>query len=218
MSGAECDSWRGMQAMYAIGRLDPNEENELAEHLAACSSCRAEAEDLAGMESALKLADIDHLDSAAELAIPIESARWEQLRVQRQRRVGRMTRTWAVAGVAAAAVVAIALGAVALHHPASPNRIVALSGTSGVHATVVLTPKAWGTQATFDEAGQRAGQVLTVSMETTSGTWWVAGSYRTPGSNGRLQVTLSCAVPATQITHVWVSDDAGHTVLHGYVQ
>jgi len=136
MSGAECDSWRGMQAMHAIGRLDPNEENELAEHLAACSSCRAEAEDLAGMESALKLADIDHLDSAAELAIPIESARWEQLRVQRQRRVGRMTRTWAVAGVAAAAVVAIALGAVALHHPASPNRIVALwRSTTRPHQT-----------------------------------------------------------------------------------
>jgi anti-sigma factor RsiW len=218
MSGAECDSWRGMQAMHLIGRLDPHEEDQLAAHLAACSSCRAEAEDLAGVESALKLADIDHLDSAAELAIPIESARWEQLRVQRQRRVGRVTRTWAAAGIAAAAVVAVALGAVALHHPASPNRTVALTGTSGVHASVVLTAKAWGTQATFDEAGQRAGQVLTVSMETTPGTWWVAGSYRTSGSSGRLQVTLSCAVPATQITHIWVSDDAGHTVLRGYAQ
>jgi anti-sigma factor RsiW len=207
-----------MQAMHAIGRLDAHEEDELVAHLAACSSCRAEAEALAGMESALKLADIDHLESAAEPAIPMESARWEHLRLQRQRRVGRLTRTWAAAGIAAAAVVAIALGAAVLHHPASPNRTVALTGTSGVHASVVLTPKAWGTQATFDEAGQRSGQVLTVSMETTSGTWWVAGSYRTPGSNGRLQVTLSCAVPATQITHIWVSDDAGHTVLRGYVQ
>jgi len=59
--------------------------------------------------------------------------------------------------------------------------------------------------------------VLTVSMRTAAGRWWAAGSYRTVPRAGTLVVQLSCAVPADQITDVWVSDQAGHTVLNGYV-
>jgi anti-sigma factor RsiW len=207
-----------MQAMHALGRLDPHEESQLRAHLEECAACRAESIDLAGMEAALGLVDPAHLDDVTEPAIPLESARWERVRWERHRRV-RMTATrWAMAGMAAAAVAAIALVVVSIPGAPAPTRTVALNGAPGVHASVVLTSKAWGTQATFEESGQKAGQVWTVSMETSPGSWWVAGSYRTLGSDGQVQVMLSCAVPADQITHVWVSDGAGHTVLRGYVR
>ncbi|HEX3840133.1 MAG TPA: zf-HC2 domain-containing protein [Acidimicrobiales bacterium] len=218
MSPADCDRWRGLQAMHAIGRLDAQEEAELRAHLAGCSECQVESAELAGVESALRLADVAHLDDADDLAIPLQSARWEQLQRERHRRLGRTATRWATAGMAAAAVAAIALVVVSIQQPSTPTKTVALSGTSGVHASVVLTAKAWGTQATFQESGQKAGQVWTVSMETSPGSWWVAGSYRTVGPNGSVQVVMACAIPANRITHIWVSDGSGHTVLRGYVQ
>jgi hypothetical protein len=218
MSAAECERWRASLAMQAIGRLDPQEEAELAAHLAGCPACQAEAAELAGVDSALRLADLAHLDDAADLSIPLESARWEQLREERHRRRGRTATRWAMVGMAAAAVAAITLVVVSVQPPSSPTKTVALSGTSGVHASVVLTQKAWGTQAAFQESGQQAGQVWTVSMETSPGSWWVAGSYRTVAGGGTVQVAMACAVPADRITHIWVSDGTGHRVLHGYVQ
>jgi len=218
MTGADCERWRATLAMHAIGRLDPQEEAELTAHLAGCPACQVEATELAGVESALRLADLAHLDDAAELAIPLESARWEHLRGERHRRRGRTGTRWAMVGMAAAGVAAIALVVVSVQQPSSPTKTIVFSGTSGVQASVVLTPKAWGTQAAFKESGQKAGQVWTVSMETSPGSWWVAGSYRTAGPGGTVQVVLACAVPADRITHIWVSDGTGHTVLHGYVQ
>lgn len=218
MSSAECDRWHGLQAMHAIGRLDADEESQLRAHLEGCPACRAETVELARMGTALGLVDFGHLDDGMEPAIPLESATWERIRWERRRRV-RMTATrWTMAGMAAAAVAAIALVVVSIQPSPAPTRTVALGGTPGVQASVVLTSKAWGTQATFKESGQKAGQVWTVSMETSPGSWWVAGSYRTVGSDGQVQITLACAVPADRITHVWVSDGAGHTVLRGYVQ
>ena len=93
----------------------------------------------------------------------------------------------------------------------------ALTGTPGVEATVSLTTQSWGTRATLVESGQAAGQVLTVWMKDASGHWWVAGSYRTTGRSGTVEVPLSCAVQAGQITNVYVRDQAGRAVLSGYV-
>lgn len=218
MSGADCDRWHGLQAMHAIGRLDPDEERQLLAHIEGCPACRADIVELAGMGAALRLVDVGHLEDGMEPAIPLDSVNWERVRSERRRRVRMSATRWAMAGMAAAAVAAIALVVVSIQSSPAPTRTVALSGTPGVHASVVLTAKGWGTQATLKESGQKAGQVWTVTMETSPGSWWVAGSYRTLGSDGQVQVTLACAVPADQITHVWVSDVTGRTVLRGYVQ
>jgi len=129
----------------------------------------------------------------------------------RRRMVGIAT---VVLAVAAALVAVVTLGGT---HASHPDRVVALTGQGGVRATVSLTSQSWGTGATLRESGQAPGQVLTVSMRSSSGQWWMAGSYRTVSRTGPLVVQLSCAVPSNQITDVWVSDQAGHTVLNGYV-
>jgi hypothetical protein len=119
----------------------------------------------------------------------------------------------ALAAAAAAVVAVLALGAT----PAPASKTVALTGARGVQASVSLTAQSSGTRATLHESGQAAGQVLTVSMRTSSGHWWVAGSYRTVARTGPLEVQMTCAVQSNQITEVWVSDQSGHTVLDGYV-
>lgn len=127
----------------------------------------------------------------------------------------RMAGIGAVVLAAAAALVAVVtLGGT---HGSRPGRVVALTGQEGVRATVSLTSQTWGTGATLRESGQAPGQVLTVSMRTSTGQWWMAGSYRTVSRAGSLVVPLACAVPSNEITDVWVSDQAGHTVLNGYV-
>jgi hypothetical protein len=197
--------------MHAIGRATDDEALALDEHLRGCEPCRQDARDLGMAASALTFLDegqIEHLGAVGASADqPIDIA---LARRRRRRMAGVLT---AAAGVAAAAVVAIVLSST----PAPPAKTVALTGQQGVTASISLAGQTWGTRATLRETGQAPGQVLTVSMKTASGRWWVAGSYRTTGRPGTMVVQLSCAVPVGQITDVWVRDQAGRTVLNGYV-
>jgi hypothetical protein len=128
------------------------------------------------------------------------------------RRTAMAVGTVAAAVAVAASVIAASAGSVA----APPGQSVALRGEGGVSATVALTAEPWGSRAVLSEDGQSAGAPYTVSMESSSGYRWVAGSYRTTGS-GPMRVQLTCPVPPSQITEVWVTDPSGHTVLSGYV-
>ena len=103
----------------------------------------------------------------------------------------------AVVAVAAAVVAVVALST----SPTPPIRTVALTGQPGVVASISLSTQSWGTRATLRESGQAPGQVLTVSMKSSSGRWWVAGSYRTTGRSGTVEVQLSCAVPGQPDHH-----------------
>ena len=118
-----------------------------------------------------------------------------------------------VAALAAAVVAVMALSA----SPAPPTRTVAMTGQAGVVASVSLTTQSWGTRATLRESGQTPGQILTVSMKSDVGPLVGGRQLSDHRTTGPVQVQLSCAVPASQITTVWVSNQAGHTVLDGYV-
>lgn len=237
MTERDCSGWRGVLAMDAIGRADEKEARELAEHLEECGQCRTDAEEVRTAAGALSLldaaqvADLERgstvvgLAAGSEPVLPGLGGGPEPVAEirpidRRGRRPAEGKKKWvtAAACVAAVAAAVAVVAAVALGGSSTPpTRTVALSGEPGVTASVVLTSQAWGTRAVLTESGQAAGQALTVSMRTASGRWWVAGSYRTTGRSGSLEVSLSSAVPANQITDVWVSDQGGHTVLNGYV-
>lgn len=127
----------------------------------------------------------------------------------------RLARRWVTLG-AAAALGAAVVAAIFLNgsSPSPRSRTIALSGRPGVTASISLFGQAWGTRAVLRESGEPPGQLLTVSMRA-SGQWWVAGSYRTAAATRALTVQFSCAVPAREITNVWVTDPEGHTVLSG---
>jgi hypothetical protein len=210
--------------MWAVDGLDQDEAGLVAAHLASCSACREEADELEGVVHFLSQVDVGALDVAsgserddattlvppgpgrAGLASP-ELGSWRE-RVARRAAVavGTVAATIAVA----ASVVAASAGSVA----SPPGRSVTLRGENGVRATVALTSEPWGSKAVLSEAGQSAGTPYTVSMESSSGYRWVAGSYRT--SSGSTQVQLTCPVSPSQIAEVWVTGPSGHTVLSGY--
>ena len=65
------------------------------------------------------------------------------------------------------------------------------------------------------ERGQPLDQDFVVTMKSWSGTWWQAGSYHTTGAT--VEAQLTCAVPPSSITQIWVRNSTGKTVLNGYV-
>jgi hypothetical protein len=218
-----CSEWRGVLALRAIGRSSDSDVEGLNDHLEHCDQCRADAEEVDGAAAALALLDDAQVDRLGGERLRIEPpADLEHEPAAVAEPVTRLAtapkrRRWVTVGVVAAAVVAIVSLVSLTGSPSPTTRTVALTGEPGVTASVALSSQTWGTRATLRESGQAGGQVLTVSMRTYSGRWWVAGSYRTTGRPGTLQVQLSCAAKSDQITDVWVSDQGGHTVLNGYV-
>jgi hypothetical protein len=238
MTVRSCSDWRDIMAMRAIGQGEIEDNLALDAHLETCEQCRLDAAEVTGAAAALSVlspAQVDRLErelpvlsepapygpapAAASWRSPFRSAPTGPVVAGSDGQGGlRRSRRWlagvgvAVVGVAAAVVAAVTLTG----SPPAPARTVALAGESGVVARVALTAQASGTHATLWESGQPAGQVLTVSMKTSSGRWWVAGSYRTTSGAGPTVVQMSCAVHPDQVTEVWVRDQMGRTVLTGY--
>ena len=218
MTETGCTRWQGELAMQALGKLEPEVAIALQAHLDGCAECRAERALLAPVVGALRVGSPQSVeDPDAEWVPPqlqesvlgrIESeARFERHRTRR--RVGMAAVV--AAGIAAAAVVVASTGS-----PPPAGRTVALSGPSGTVASITLRASSSGTDVTLREHGQPVGQDFVVTMRSTSGYWWQAGSYHTSGMTVRAQLT--CAVAPTAITQVWVRDSSGATVLSAYVR
>jgi hypothetical protein len=211
-----CDQWHGLLALEVVGQLVEEDRLALSAHLDGCQACRDERRDLVGLSKILPAADPDHL-GGHDVPFELQSAVFARLGADaRHDRRTRRTR-YVLGGAAAAVVVALAL-VFGLSSSSTPGtgRTVALTGSAGVTASARLTAEAWGTAIHLKEKGQPGGEVLTVSMRSTSGSWWEAGTYRTV--TGRtVEVDLACGVPSSKIAGIWVRDKAGRTVLRAYV-
>lgn len=214
MTPPSCEVWRGDLAMAAVGRLQASERRALLAHLDSCPGCRAELTELETVSTALPLADPARAVPRLEISpgpspAPRPSAapgrsRWYRPRVR-----------LALAGMALAGGLAAAT-LLWIAPAASPHPIaLSLSGTRGVHATALLTAEHWGTELSLTVAGQPGGTVYHVSMESRSGTWWQAGSYR--ATAGTAHVELACGVAPAKVDRIWVRDSLGQLVLWGYI-
>jgi hypothetical protein len=214
-----CEHWHGLLAMEVVGQLEAADELALSAHLDGCPDCRDQRAGLSGLGGVLAAADPDHL-GGHEVPFALQSAVFRRLEADARHDRAIHRRRYVLGGAAAAVVVALAvtLGLSGSAHPPAPGRTVelsALSGSTGVTASARLTSEPWGTAVHLKESGQPGGQVLTVSMRSTGGSWWAAGTYRTV--TGRtVQVDLACGVPASKISSIWVRNKAGQTVLRGY--
>jgi hypothetical protein len=215
VTGDRCDHWHGLLAMEIVGQLADQDRLALSAHLDGCQACRDERGDLAGLARILPAADPGHL-GGHEVPLELQSAVFGRLQsdARHDRRARRVR--YALGGAVAASLAAVALVVGLSGSPGTHGTTVALHGSHGVEASAVLTSKPWGTAIRLEEAGQAGGQDLSVSMRNTKGSWWAAGTYRTV--TGRtVQVELTCAVPASKITEIWVRNKAGQTVLTGYL-
>jgi len=218
MTDPGCVRWQGDLAMHSIGKLEPEVAVGLQAHLDGCAECREQAAELAPLAGALRFAAPAAVEDPEATRIPprlqesvlgrLETeARQERRHSHRRRGVVAAL----AAGIAAAVVVVASLGSGA---PTPSGRMVALSGAPGTAGTIVLVRSSSGTDVTLREHGLPVGQDFVVTMQSSSGTWWQAGSYHTSGTTARAQLT--CAVKPYEITQVWVRDSTGATVLSGY--
>lgn len=216
MNSHECDHIKGLIALNVIGRLPDAERVVLLSHLDGCRECRDDERELLELARVLPAADLGHLEED-EVPAGLDDAVLGRLldEAARDRRSRRFR--LGLAATAAAAAVVLALALVLLPGSSKPGTVtVALSGSSGVRASVVLTSETWGTAVRIAESGQPGRQVMWVSMHTKAGDWWQAGTYRSV-SGHPVEVELACALKLSQIESVWVRNAAGRAVLHGNV-
>ena len=220
MTGQECVRWQGDLAMHSISKLEPEVAVGLRAHLDGCAECREQAAELASVADSLRFAAPAAVEDPEATRVPPRlqesvlsrlEAEAGQTRRRSRRRVGVVASL--AAGIAAAVVVVASVGS-GPPTPTPSGRIVALTGAPGTAGTIMLVRSSSGTNVTLREHGQPVGRDFVVTMESTSGKWWQAGSYHTSGTTARAQLT--CAVQPYEITRVWVRDSTGVTVLSGY--
>lgn len=215
MTSPACEKVHGEIAMEALGALDAAERTALRAHLDGCAACRELADELAGTVGALALADPADVAPTAFVPPRLTAAVLGTLRTEARAARRRTVVTWgacAAVGVAAASLAIVA--ALAATPGAAGSRTVTLHGTVDAVASAVLTARPWGTSIAIDERGLPTG-VFTVSMRTSSGTWWDTGTYRSV-RGATVTATMACAVPLHEITGVRVTSPSGAVALASY--
>lgn len=207
-----CPERRGDLAMAALGRLEGAERRTLLRHSSSCPGCRAALSELQEATRLLPLVDLAQLGESGGERVPTagRSNGWGRGKDGAR----RVPLRWLVpaAAVLAAGGVAAALALA----PGNPlQETVSLRGPAGARATAVLTATSWGTEIDLRTAGQPTGQAFTVAMESRSGAWWQAGSYRT--ADGRADVSLSCGAKTSGIDRIWVRNSEGRIVLQAHI-
>jgi len=215
VSESTCEKWHEALAMQLFGDLSPNEQAGLAAHLDGCADCRDVAREIADTFEMLGYVDPSNVTPTASVPPELTDRVLRglhqgglQLRRRRRARVGVLS----AVGLVAAALILVAV----LTGPATPTqRTLALKGSSPAVATAVLSARSWGTSLDLHERGLPGDGVYTVSMETSAGDWWVAGTYRSMAGHP-VDATMSCAVKLSQITGLRVVNSAGAVVLSSY--
>lgn len=234
----DCEYWKGLLAVEAIGQLEEPDRVALLGHVDGCARCRADRSELLDTASALALAEGAFVEEGAWTdALPtlrsIDSPDVVDGDVVRHGpdagvglphedlRSGRaFRRTLIGLSAAVAAGLMVIAGSLGIFGgtpgpaltPAVASRTVSLYGKTGNFGTAVLVSASWGTSIELTDHVEAAPQVLTVMMRTTYGTPWFAGTYWSKtGSDAR--VTLGCALPITEIRGVSVTDSSGRQIL-----
>jgi hypothetical protein len=182
MNGEPVSSEHTDVGAYALGLLEPRDRQAFEEHLAGCPACAAELAELSGMKSLLSdLGPVAAPDEPAEANVTdLVRRRAESQRRHTRRRVLLS----AAAGVVLLAG-GTAVGVAVASQPAAQGAQVAgvahsaTSPVTGVHGTVGLVAKPFGTQVTVDLAqiqGPLECQFIAVSRTGARfqiGTWFL---------------------------------------------
>jgi len=204
--------------MHVFGDLSKEETTGLLAHLEGCVECRSVAIEMAETFSMLRHVDPSTVEPTALVPITLSNKVLgdlrERARVDRRQRRVRVAGLGLVGAMAAALIIVIVVAGG--HTPTKPvERTLALEGSTSVTASVVLTERNWGTSLDLREQGLPGGEVYTVSMKTTKGTWWTAGTYRSVAGKP-VNATMACAVALGRITGLRVVNGSGVTVLSSY--
>ncbi len=214
VSDSDCERWREALAIHLLSDQPVEEMTGLLAHLEGCAECQAMASELTETVAMLKYVDRSSVEPTASVPPSLTARVLGDLHEASATHRRRRRNAAAVAGlVGALAAALIVVAVVSSSHAVTPGeRALALRGASNVSASALLVKQPWGTSLQLRESGLPGGDVYTVSMETKSGRWWTAGTYR-PVNDQAVFATMACAVSLRKITGVRVVNSAGVTVL-----
>jgi hypothetical protein len=169
-----CDLMRVSLGAYALGALDGAECARIEAHVARCSRCRGELDELGGVSGLLALVPSDQVDGLGVQGP--ELRRGSSLRRWRARRV--LAATAAVAALAAASVGVASLVADRGANERGAVTARAVDRATGVSARALLLPRGWGTQAVLHLHGVRPHQRCRLIVVARDGTRETASTWR----------------------------------------
>jgi predicted anti-sigma-YlaC factor YlaD len=206
---------------YLLGGLEPQEARTFEDHLAKCSECRNELEELESLPAlldAVPAADAVALTIAdgANALSPLEPKPEElpeKVLVDLSVRRRKSRRRWA-ALVGAVAAACLAVGFVAgplLNQPPKPDASYSVQSNDGLQLTVGMVKKNWGTELEVEGRSMPLEGTLYLWVKGRDG-----AEERTCGwtatASGRIKITGATPVQLAGIAGVELRDEAQKTV------
>jgi anti-sigma factor RsiW len=198
---------------YALGTLDPADNDAVAEHLAGCSECRTALQEIAGLPRLLNLLTVsdialltDHDPSGFQVGDELyerlaavarddpEPRRPARPRVSRQ----RILQLAAAVVLLVGAVTGVGIWATRSPHTSTVFRA---TGASGVHMAVGLDTQASGTALRITVSGLRQDEQCWLYAIGRNGQRDLAGRW-TSTYKGEAQQTSSTDIPRGQLSRL----------------
>jgi Anti-sigma-K factor rskA/Putative zinc-finger len=210
---------------FLLGQLPPEDEARVAEAVAGCPSCAAEARALRPVVTSLGLVSVaaspEPSGSAEVQAVPVQPGSTEfdrllaSVRAERAERRGRTRRRGALVVAAAAVVLLLAVvgvGALVRDNPkAGTGAQVTLLGSGAAKGTAVVEQRDWGTAIMLNVRGLPPGR-YGAWLQDWSGQRAPAGTFKL-GSDGTTHLELSVLMRLQDAAVLGVTRLGGRDVL-----
>ncbi|MET0727992.1 MAG: anti-sigma factor [Acidimicrobiales bacterium] len=216
-----CEAWQADLAGWLSAQLPPDREAPLADHLAGCETCRAEADSLLAVAAVLLGTDPESSNGGADQRAvrhqpPPDLGDRILAAVAATERRGRSVRIGLGLLLAAAAIAAFLVVRIDRSPDPFPGDAVAFTVTPpGSEVTAVLSPDDGGTLVQLTATGLEPDVTYALWMSAPDATWQdrvPAGTFR-PNEEGRVDATLHCAYPPNKYARVWATTPEGEVAL-----
>ena len=205
---------------YTVDALDPDEQRQVSEHLAACPGCREELDELESLRSRLEQVPVEaFLDGPPEGADLLLARTIRRARAER-----RPPPVWTVAAAVLLVLVALAGGLLIglntgggpapIALPAGSTKVAASNPANGVHMTVVITPANGWVRLEGAFTGVPGHARCYLMVVDRSGHRVIAGSWLAPYKSppGGERVSGSALVPRDDVAAVQVVTFGGQVL------
>ncbi|MGO4192542.1 anti-sigma factor [Arthrobacter sp. YAF17] len=205
---------------YLLGGLEPDEAAAFEQHLARCTDCRQELDELASLPAlldALPVSDAVALGTAAGRepvpSVPAPAAVPRRLLDELSTRRRKVRLRW-TAAVAAAAAACLALGILAaplVNPPPKPDASYSVQAGDGLQFTVGMVKKTWGTELAVEGRSLPVDGTLSLWVKDSGGGEERACAW-TATPSGRVRITGATPLQLTNIASVEMRDGQQQTM------
>lgn len=213
---AACPEWRDDLAGWLVAQLPPEREADLAEHLATCAVCRAEADSLLAVTAVSLAADPAPVGGGREVP-SAELGDRIAARVAAERRARRVLTAGlvAVASAAAAIVVVIAVQRADDPDPIRGAEVAFTVVPPGAAVDAVIGADDEGSIVQLTASGLDPDVTYALWLSPPDGGWEdrvAAGTFR-PDEDGEVDERLRCALPIAEYGRAWATTPEGEIAL-----